>query len=110
MEIAYYSEKNKIKRIGLIYLGAEYVYIYDANQKMISLLTGNELLKKYKEYIDSGFEGCIECELTQNITKGISKNLDEIIEFEIKIPEANEIVKKINEKIGKKTGEKFPYF
>lgn len=106
MKIIHYLNRDQTDRICLEYKDLEYIYIYDRNQKNLSLFTGVGIIEKYKELFDSGVNGCIECEISMYITRGISKNLGETVEFEIKIPEANKIVQEMNKKLSRD----FPLF
>ena len=106
MEIIYHLQKNNIDRIAVIVEGVEYIYVFDQNNHVISFFTGNKLIHQYKKLYDSGFEGCIECQLTNEITRGISKDLDDIVEFDLKIPQANSIIDEIN----KNLNTNFPKF
>jgi hypothetical protein len=99
MKILYNLKRNNINRVAVLHKGIEYIYIYNQNDEMISLLTGVDLVSEYKKIFDTGFQACIECEMANKITKGISKDLNETIEFDIKIHEANKIIRKINEKL-----------
>lgn len=106
MQIIYHLKEKNIDRIAVTFQGIEYIYVFDQNNHVISFFTGDNLIAKYKELYDSGFEGCIECQLTNEITRGISKDLDDIVEYDLKIPEANSIIKMIN----KQLNSNFPEF
>ena len=106
MEILFTLNKDNIERIAVEFQGKEYIYIYDKNTSVISLLMGEDLIKSYQEIFESGFEGCIECQLTNKISKGVTKDPEDLVEFDLKIPEANQIIQEINEKLN----QNYPLF
>ncbi|MHA1784439.1 MAG: hypothetical protein ACTSVY_16785 [Candidatus Helarchaeota archaeon] len=106
MKILFHLKKNNVDRIALVHEGIQYVYIYDRNQNVISLFSGTELVKKYEELLANEFDGCFECRLSGHISRCVSKNLKEIIEIDLKLNEANEIIQEIN----KSLKSRFPLF
>ena len=106
MKIIYHLKRDNIDRIAINFEGVDYIYVFDQTNHIISFFTGNGLVKKYKELYDSGFNGCIECQLTNEISRGISKDLEDVVEFDLKIPKANSIIQAINKILDKK----FPTF
>ena len=106
IEVIYHLKERNIDRIAVRFESIEYIYVFDQDNNVISFFTGKNLAIKYKELYDSGFKGCIECQLTNEITRGISKDLDDLVEFDLKIPEANKIIQMIN----KQLNSNFPEF
>ncbi|MHA1377108.1 MAG: hypothetical protein ACTSRG_01885 [Candidatus Helarchaeota archaeon] len=87
--------------MAFIHNGVEYLYILNNKTKMLSLLTGENIIEEYMSLYKSGYNGCIECQISSTIKSGISKVLNEIVEVDLKITKANELIHKINQQLNK---------
>ena len=48
---------------------------------------------------ESGYSGCIECQISSFVKGGISRDPTETVEIDLKISDANKIIKQINKKL-----------
>ncbi len=58
------------------------------------------------KFFENGFNGCIECQISSTITKGISKTSNKTTVLDLEILEANNIIRKMNIELNKQ----FPTF
>ncbi|MHA1386359.1 MAG: hypothetical protein ACTSR3_21605 [Candidatus Helarchaeota archaeon] len=96
VKILHYGKKDKNEFVALTYKGIDYLYIRNDETQMSSLLTGDKLIEEYMKLYSSGFDGCIECQISSWIKGGVIKHFNEIVEFDLTVSEANEIIKEIN--------------